>query len=181
MDRYFGEQPQSLRDAVEHVGQAFGPAAAFSGGAPGGSPAAGRKACPTDDATTAYILETRKAFEDLRQVAAQLAGLLVLNAAGSKSAGPHHPMLASADRLYQETIESIQRARVADRALRHHTYLLQASAALRTALFAAHSGLEIDPILTPLRAAYAHLQRASNELPGFEMVAFDQGCCGRKS
>ncbi len=29
------------------VGQAFGPAAAFPGGAPGGSPAAGRKACPT--------------------------------------------------------------------------------------------------------------------------------------
>ena len=34
-----------------------------------------------DDATVVYILETRRYFEDLRQVASQLAGLLVLAAA----------------------------------------------------------------------------------------------------
>jgi len=134
-----------------------------------------------DDDTTAYILENRKHFEDLRQVASQLAGLLVLNAAGSKSAGPHHPMLEAADQLYQETIENIQRAKVTLRARQHHYYLLQAAAALRTALSAANRGMDVDPVLTPLRAAYDHLQHASNELPGFDMVAFDQGCCGRKS
>ena len=134
-----------------------------------------------DDDTAAYILENRKYFEDLRQVAAQLAGLLVLNAAGSKSAGPHHPMLDAAGQLYHETIESLQRARVTPLARQHHYYLLQAGAALRTSLSAANAGVDVDPVLTPLRAAYAHLQRASNELPGFEMVAFDQGCCGRKS
>jgi hypothetical protein len=150
MDRHFGQQPQSFRDAV-------------------------------DDVTTAYILETRKLFEDLRQVAAQLAGLLVLNAAGSQNAGPHHPMLDAADQLYQETVENIHHARVTPHARQHHRYLLQAAASLRIALSVAHTTLEIDPVLTPLRAAYAHLQRASNELPGFEMVAFDQGCCGRKS
>jgi len=161
MDRYFREQPQSFRVAVSGTGI---------------------PACVgLDDDTTAYILETRKLFEDLRQVASLLAGLLVLNAAGSQSAGPHHPMLDAADQLYRETIESIHHARVTARAQQHHRCLLQASAALRTALTAAHSTVEIDPVLTPLRAAYAHLQRASNELPGFEMVAFDQGCCGRKS
>ena len=46
-----------------------------------------------DDRTTAYILETRRPFEDLRQVASQLAGLLVLAASGAKSAAPDHPML----------------------------------------------------------------------------------------
>jgi hypothetical protein len=161
MDRHLGEQPQSFRVAVA-----------------GKRPDTGRNACATDDDTAAYILESRKNFEDLRQVAAQLAGLLVLNAAGSQSAGPHHPMLDAANQLYRETMESLQHARITPRARLHHHHLLQAAAALRTALSAAHGGLEIDPILTPLRAAYAHLQRASTELPGFEMVAFEQGCCG---
>ena len=44
-----------------------------------------------DNETVAYILVARKHFEDLRQVAAQLAGLLVLAAAGGKSATPDHP------------------------------------------------------------------------------------------
>jgi len=132
-----------------------------------------------DDATTAYILETRKPFEDLRQVSAQLAGLLVLAAAGSKSAGPHHPMLESAEELYREAAEGIRSARVPARARRHHGYLLAAAAALRQSLTAAHRSPEIDPVLTPLRAAYADLEGAAGELPGFEMVAFAQGCCGR--
>ena len=38
-----------------------------------------------DDETVTYILATRKHFEDLRQVAAQLAGLLVLAAVGALS------------------------------------------------------------------------------------------------
>jgi hypothetical protein len=133
-----------------------------------------------DDETAAYILETRRSFEDLQQVAAQLAGLLVLAAAGSKNAGPHHPMLDAAERLYQEAIEGIRSARVPARAGRHHRCLLQAAGALRNALSAAHGSLEIDPVLIPLRAAYDQLQRASNELPGFEIVAFDQGCCGSR-
>jgi len=114
-------------------------------------------------------------------VAAQLAGLLVLNAAGSKSAGPYHPMLEAAEQLYRETVENIQHARATDRARQHHQHLLQAAALLEAALAAAHRCLEIDPVLIPLRAAYAQLQSASNELPGFEMVAFEQGCCGRKA
>ena len=48
-----------------------------------------------DDRTTAYVIATQPVFEDLRQVAAQLAGLLVLAASGSKESAPDHPMLAS--------------------------------------------------------------------------------------
>jgi hypothetical protein len=36
-----------------------------------------------------------------------------------------------------------------------------------------------DPILTPLRAGYADLQRAADALPGFDLIAFDRGCCAR--
>jgi len=129
-----------------------------------------------DDATAAYILETRRSFEDLRQIAAQLAGLLVLEAAGAQSI-PDHPMLAAAEELYQDAVEAAQRARVTPRARRHHDHLVQAAADIRAALAAAQRSLAIDPILIPLRAAYAQLQSAGRELPGFEMVAFAQGCC----
>ncbi len=53
-----------------------------------------------DDATATYIVENQKCFEDLKQVASQLAGLLVLAAAGSKEALPDHPMLAGRARAF---------------------------------------------------------------------------------
>jgi hypothetical protein len=134
-----------------------------------------------DDETAAYILATRRGFEDLRQVAAQLAGLLVLAASGSQSAGPHHPMLTSATDLYRNALETMHQARVPQSAREHHQDLLHAAAALGRAIRGAQTGLAIDPVLIPLRAAYGHLQMASNILPGFPMVAFDHGCCARKS
>ena len=132
-----------------------------------------------DDATAAYILETRRGFEDFKQVAAQLAGLLVLNAAGSQSAGPHHPVLTSAIELYENAVAAVRQARVPRAAREHHEDLLQAAAALGQAIAAARSGLAIDPVLIPLRAAYGHLQLASRALPGFPMVVFELGCCAR--
>ena len=163
MDRHFGQQPQSVRVALARRA--------------GESPAPPE----VDDDTAAYILETRRPFEDLRQVASQLAGLLVLAAAGSKSAGPHHPMLESARQLYQEAADRLNQSRPTARASRHHGYLCEAAEELRTALAAAHTSTQVDPVLIPLKAAYAHLQFASHQLPGFEMVAFDQGCCGGNS
>jgi hypothetical protein len=132
---------------------------------------------PVDDLTAAYILETRQCFEDLRQVAAQIAGVLVLAAAGGKSATPDHPMLEAAAELHREAADQVRSVRPTARALAHHACLAQAAEALALAL-AASERMEVDPILVPVRAAYAHLQRAANTLPGFEMVAFEQGCCG---
>jgi hypothetical protein len=132
---------------------------------------------PVDDVTAAYILETRKCFEDLRQVAAQIAGILVLAAAGGKSATPDHPMLKAADDLHQAAFDELRRVRPTERARAHHRCLLQAGAALEIALWEARR-MEVDSVLIPVHAAYAHLQRAAGALPGFEMVAFGQGCCG---
>ena|SRR5580698_4333726 len=131
---------------------------------------------PVDDATAAYILNTRKCFEDLRQVAAQIAGVLVLAAAGGKSATPDHPMLDAAAELHRTALDEVRRIRSTERAREHHHCLLQAAGALSIALSAAKK-MEIDPVLVPVRAAYAHLQRAANTLPGFEMVGFEHGCC----
>jgi len=138
-----------------------------------------------DDGTVEYILNNRTHFEDLRQVTAQLAGLLVLAATGARGAAPDHPLLETADQLFQTAVDGLRRAHVPARARPHHDAVMQAVAAVRGALDAAHAGLgrrapgvDLDPILIPLRAGYTHLQRAAHTLPGFEMVAFDQGCCG---
>jgi glutathione S-transferase len=136
-----------------------------------------------DDKTVDYILATRAAFEDLTQVASQLAGLLVLAASGAKSAAPDHPMLAIAgDRLVAAT-DGLQRARPTERAAPHHLEAIRAALWLGESLSRAREWLRgdrpqsIDAILVPLRAGYAHLQAASDRLPGFPLVAFDQGCC----
>ncbi len=134
-----------------------------------------------DDQTVAYILETRKHFEDLRQVAAQLAGLVVLAAAGGKSATPDYPMLEAAAELYRSAAAGVRSARATVRARSHHHHLLQSAQALGDAMSSARRGIEIDPILVPLRAAYAELRLAAGALPGFELISLEHGCCARTS
>jgi hypothetical protein len=136
-----------------------------------------------DDLTVAYVLAARPEFERLRDVAAQLAGVLVLAASGAGSAAPDHPMLRSAEMLFRESKDGIRRTRATDRARAHHAHLTQAAGSLEAALAAARDRLgrpraDLDPILTPLRAGYEHLQHAANALPGFQVVAFEHGCCG---
>src|SRR5580658_5845242 len=106
-----------------------------------------------DEQTVAYILATRKHFEDLRQVAAQLAGLLVLAAAGGKSATPDHPMLAAAEQLFRSAADGVRSARPTERAQPHHQHLLRAAEMLGGAVSRArtgiHFGIQVDPILKP--------------------------------
>jgi hypothetical protein len=136
-----------------------------------------------DDRTVAYILDTRRAFEDLRRVASQLAGLLVLAAACAKSATPDHPTLDAARETLSEAGDRLRHAQPTHRSRRHHNHLLRAVTAFETAVAAAcarrsveRSG-DIDLVLRPLRTGYAHLQEAADRLPGFELVAFNRGCC----
>ncbi len=139
-----------------------------------------------DDRTVAYVVASQPVFEDLRQVAAQLAGLLVLSATGAKTAAPDHPMLTSAGRLFESAADSVERVRssVTERARPHHDGLRGAVAALRDALAATRRELgkpaaaaDLDAALVPLRHGYACLQQAAGALPGFPMVAFEQACC----
>lgn len=127
-----------------------------------------------DDQTVAYIMAAQPCFEDLKQVASQLAGLLVLKSSGSKSVTPDHPMLLSAMQSHQNATHSLRAARVSARAREHHTYLLQASAQLGASLRAMRNNA--DP-LVPLENAYAQLRSASKTLPGFQMISFERGCC----
>ena len=127
-----------------------------------------------DDRTVAYIAASHKHFEDLKQVAAQLAGFLVLAESGSRTAVPDHPMLASAAQLARSAAHGIQSAHVTPRARLHHRRLVSASAKLNEALTSARAGA--DPLLS-VQAAYDELREASKTLPGFEMISFERGCC----
>ena len=140
-----------------------------------------------DDRTVGYVIASQPIFEDLRQVAAQLAGILVLFATGSKTAAPDHPLLTTASQLFEQAADAVERVRpsVTGRARPHHEDLTRAAAALRTAMAATRLELgkpglaaDLDAPLAPLGDAYASLQHAAASLPGFQMVAFDQGCCG---
>jgi hypothetical protein len=122
----------------------------------------------TDDKTAAYVLATQIYFEDLKQVAAQLAGLLVLDAAGSP---PDHPMLSSARGAYQRAIDGLRSIRVPMRARPHHRHLLSAAVYLNEALHGRGDALR------PLESAWADLRAASRTLPGFPIISFDRGCC----
>ena len=111
-----------------------------------------------DDQTAVYILTTRKAFDDLRQVVAQLAGVLVLSSAGGKSQGFD---LKAACRLHQEAVEELRDAPSSAQAAAHHGHLLRAAADLETALKKARMPLDVEAVLPPLRSGYEALQRAS--------------------
>ncbi len=131
-----------------------------------------------DDATAAYILENQRCFEDLKQVASQLAGLLVLAAAGSKEAAPDHPALGAARVLFREANDALLQARPTERSRRHHEHLAQAAALIGVALKEVGATLDVGRVLIPLRAGYTELERAADALPGFEKVSYARACCG---
>ena len=131
-----------------------------------------------DDATAKYIVENQKCFEDLKQVASQLAGLMVLAAAGSKEARPDHPSLGAARELFREADDALRRSCPTERARPHYEHLARAAASLAIALKETDGGLNVDRTLFPLRAGYAELERAADALPGFEKVSYDRACCG---
>ena len=147
-----------------------------------GSPLQDVLAAGIDDATARYVLHARVSFDLLRQAAGQLAGLLVLAAAGGPSA-QDHPMLGLAGGCVAEALDGLRALAPPERGAHHHRHLLRAAGAIGTALGSARERLSrrddasMDAILVPLRIGYRHLQWAAGALPGFEIVAFGQGCC----
>jgi hypothetical protein len=135
-----------------------------------------------DDATAGYVLRAQVPFDLLRQAAGQLAGLLVLAAAGGSSA-QDHPMLGLSSGCVAEALDALRGITPPGAAAHHHHHLLRAAASIGTALGNARERLHqrddasVEAILAPLRAGFRHLQWAASALPGFEIVAFGQGCC----
>jgi len=132
-----------------------------------------------DDATAKYIVENQRCFENFKQVAAQLAGLLVLAATGSKEASPDHPTLASARELFCEADQRLRGARPTERARKHHAHVAKAAAMIGAALKEIDGAFNVDRILIPLRSGYSELEQAADALPGFEKISYEHACCGR--
>jgi len=134
-----------------------------------------------DKTTVTYVLDMGRPFEDLRQVAAQLAGVLLLAAARSKFATPQHPVLGIASVSFERAMESIQSATVPARAQHHHVHMLKSARLIGDALASCKStgalSAELDFLLSILREAWDELRSAAAALPGFEVVAFDRACC----
>jgi hypothetical protein len=132
-----------------------------------------------DDATALYVQRVHRHFEDLKQIAGQLAGLLVLAAAGGETASPDHPLLRAALDLYHQSAEGLRRVPCPPLAREHRGHMLGAAAHLGDALAAARSSLpgDIDPVFSAVKAAYADLGRAAASLPGFHIVSFERACC----
>jgi hypothetical protein len=135
-----------------------------------------------DDRTTAYVLKTRKPFGSARQAAGQLAGVLVLAAAGSRAVDPGHPMLGLAALAIEEAQDELRSCAPPPRGRHHHRHLLQAirnigEAVDRTRQRRTIGGEDVGTLLALLRSGWQELHRASATLPGFEIVAFDQACC----
>jgi len=138
-----------------------------------------------DSPTIAYISQVQPAFDLLRQAEGQLAGLLVLAAAGSRAAAPDHPMLASARGALDEGVQRLRLSHPSPRGRHHHRHLTEAATLIELALDNAEAALgrigeaisDVGSSIEPLKTAHRHLQWAGGALPGFEIVAFEQGCC----
>ncbi len=137
-----------------------------------------------DDAVLAYVTAMREPFDLLRQAAGQIAGVMVLAVAGRRGAAGH-PLLDLANTALLQANDAIVRTRAPVRGEHHHRHLGNAARGIGAALEATRRNLRAaddagtDAILGPLRAGYRELQWAAAALPGFEVVAFSQGCCAR--
>jgi hypothetical protein len=143
-----------------------------------------RVAADLDDATLAHVTAMRVPFDQLRQAAAQIAGVLVLAVSGGSGAAGH-PMLNLARTARLEANDVVLCTQPPARGAHHHRHLVRASRAIGAALDAVRLHMRgsddpgTDAVLRPLRAGFTELQRAAAALPGFEVVAFSQGCCAR--
>jgi hypothetical protein len=104
-------------------------------------------------------------FEDLKSVAAQLAGFLVLEASGART---DPQLLVSAEQVYRNAVDGLRSARKPER------HLLAAASKLDAALCEMRTRRDALPLL---ESAYADLRAAARAIPGLQMIAFEQGCC----
>ncbi|SRR5579871_374435 len=135
-----------------------------------------------DERVIIYVQAMRKPFDELCRAAAQVAGLLVLAAAGSRASSADHPMLTAAAEAYGWANETVRVASVPPAGQHHHLHLSRAASWLGAALHqcrsAPHAILDVDGTLPLLRRCWRELRLATVGLPGFEIVAVEQACCG---
>jgi hypothetical protein len=141
-------------------------------------------ASSADDRTIRLLLEVHPAFEGLRTVAGQLAGLLILAAAGASGGRVDGSLLDAARVAYKETRKLVRDLAEED-SIRHVRHHLEQAAKGIEATFAnvereSREGPAFDgsQALALLKRAYAHLESVSKLTPSFRLVDTSNSCCG---
>lgn len=134
-----------------------------------------------DDATRRYILAAQPVFDDLRDVAAQLAGLMVLAGSGASSAAIDHPMVQVAAERWRGAREGARALRAPAAAAHHHHHLVRTAEIVGRVLGAVRddAGL-VGRLGTPLpllNAAWREVEHTAAALPGFRTLDLTQACC----
>lgn len=134
-----------------------------------------------DDSTVEYISKIRRHFEDLRQTASELAGLLVLVATGALATANGHPMLAVALETWREANDGVRSLSPPPRAAHYHQHLVRGAELLEQAFKSIRNPLgkgdHLNETIDILKSAWQQIVFATNALPGFATVDLKQSCC----
>jgi len=149
-----------------------------------GNPANDRLTAKMDDKSLRYLLAVHPAFDSFRTAASQLAGLLVLVAAGAKGGAPDRAMLNAATLAHAEAADRLRGLAATERVRHLHYHLCEAAQGIGAALAAAKRqaqaaprAFDVSAVFDPLCAAYRQLQFASRLAPGFPLVDTRDSCC----
>jgi hypothetical protein len=137
-----------------------------------------------DDQTIRLLLDLHPAFVGLRTVAGQLAGLLILAAAGASGGRLDGSLLEAARLTFKETMERVHNL-AAEGPIRHvDHHLRQAAQGIEVTFANVERGSRAGPAfdgtqaLALLKRAYDHLESVSKLTPGFRLVDTSNSCCG---
>jgi hypothetical protein len=135
-----------------------------------------------DNGSIAYAIGMQQPFECLQSAAAQLAGVLILAATGSRSGSPDHPILAVAIGNHQQAVDGMGSVKVPAESRHRHLHVKRASSLIADAILtfrsvAARKQSNADAALVLLVRAWNELRIASLSLPGCGLVDFRQSCC----
>jgi len=136
------------------------------------------------DALAKYASDCRPIYDDLRRIIGQLAGLTILARLTSRREIRDLPELQNCEMRWKEASERLSTLQTPAGAASHRTQLEAALAfcwaAMRT--FSELQGQEaldmaLDQAGVQIKRAYSHLQAASWQRAGLEMVDFSHSCC----
>jgi hypothetical protein len=132
------------------------------------------------DADAFYIARAGPAFEDLRRVVAELAGLVLLHNLGGENGFAIFAATAHAFGLLRNATDQIEALRPGPRCGHHNLHLRNAVQCLRPLLDEAHWPDLAGPQgqgAALLKAAWTEVVHAAAALPGFEAYDLSQACC----
>lgn len=135
-----------------------------------------------DDGSIAYSIGMQMPFECLRNAAAQLAGVLILAATGSRSGSPDHPILAVVIDNHQQAVDGMGAVKVPAGSRHRHLHMTRALTLIADAVVtfksvATRKHSNTDAALALLSRGWSELRLASMSLPGCEIVDLKHACC----